>query len=353
MNHRSKGGTAKTKGAISSSIRFARDFETRPKPMLSGAPRFSETKSFAPSPADYSPPRSALNTESVSYSYRGFGPMASKSTGHSIPRTARHRAGPTSYSPKLPEGTKMKVSTAAFGKTVGYKVPRAPSPGPGQYSVPAPFARTAPAPSMSHAPRFAGPKFEVKANDTGGIAESFDRSERGLNEDPLTYYTGRAALNSRAQSSKERLGKNNRLPKLNPNATLTQRQVDLVDPFIADTKLLAYSERQREIHKRILSDNNAQADFKPAPESRVFKVGNLDRFGRPIRNMARKDSMPGPGQYASDAAATVPKAVSSAAFVSGSRRFEYKPKGVPGPAFYAPGGHGGKKSYHIRMGLWI
>lgn len=91
--------------------------------------------------------------------------------------------------------------------------------------------------------------------------------------------------------------------------------------------------------------------------SSMFKVGVVDRFGRPVETRESGERMPGPGAYdASDfSQPTARKPVAASAFRSGVPKVDGTKalSGNPGPAYYYPDVKPRHESFHWeKTGAW-
>ncbi len=325
------------------------------KKFITGEIRFKSSANVNPSPLDYDARVSAIKSESASFGKKGLGGLASqtKLVGHDSLYKQRgpRRVGPGSYNPQDTRDITHGGPSAAFGRRVGYSVKDNTTPGPSSYQATDTAPHVPLVGGMARSERFTTHREFVRP-DPSFLDGMGGPSTRGLNEDIGDYMVQTEKLRGGTSppKKKRRPAPDRRIPPLNPNVALTQRQVELVDPFIADTRLLGCSERQREIHQRILADQpDASSGSQP---SRAFQGTGLDRFGRPVNPVVDRGSVPGPGTYTLAASDKPPKSLSSAAFISSSERFTEKTEAVPGPAFYNPASSG-KKSYHVRMGMWL
>ncbi|CAG9318947.1 unnamed protein product [Blepharisma stoltei] len=99
------------------------------------------------------------------------------------------------------------------------------------------------------------------------------------------------------------------------------------------------------------SAETGMSNIKPSP---MFIVGEVDRFGKPLRPRKKNDFMPGPGTY-SMAKSDEKLPVSGAVFMSESERAWFSTeKKPPGPAFYKPAPVPKKKSFHLNSNkMWV
>lgn len=97
--------------------------------------------------------------------------------------------------------------------------------------------------------------------------------------------------------------------------------------------------------------SSSQSQAKP---SSMFVVGEVDRFGNPLRPKKKNDFTPGPGTYVEPHSQDkIP--VSGAVFMSESERAWFTTeRRPPGPAFYKPSTVPKKKSFHLNSNkMWV